>query len=132
MSKLLEMKTAILADGVIDAAEAAQIREVIFEDGKVDREEADFLFELNDAVSGKENAAEWDEVFIDGVTAHVLGDEVTPGVVDAEEAAYIIEKVSGDEQLDVLEQRLLRNIQANATSLDVTLTNFIERHMGQA
>jgi hypothetical protein len=132
MSKLQTLKAEILEDGVIDAAEVAKLEEALMEDGVIDREECDLLFELNDACTGKENAPEWDEFFVKSVTAHVLADEATPGVVDADEAAYIIEKVSGDEQLDVLEQKLLRNIVAEATSVDASLTNFISRHMGDA
>ena len=59
MANLEQLKKELLADGIIDSEEVKTIKAVIYEDGKIDKDEADFLFELNDAVSGKENAPEW-------------------------------------------------------------------------
>jgi hypothetical protein len=129
---LQELKTEILADGVIDAAEVTKLSEAVYADGVIDKEEADILFELSDATSGKENAPEWKPFFIKAITDYVLADEATPGVVDEDEAAYIIEKVSGDAQIDELEQDLLRNIEKEATEVHASLTNFISTHMGAA
>lgn len=55
MANLDQLKKDILADGIIDTEEVKTIKSVIYEDGKIDKDEADFLFELNDAVSGKNN-----------------------------------------------------------------------------
>ena len=61
MANLDQLKKELLADGIIDSEEVNTIKSVIYEDGKIDKDEADFLFELNDAVSGKDNAPEWKE-----------------------------------------------------------------------
>jgi hypothetical protein len=37
MSTLEELKSSILADGVIDEAEVKQVREALYADGKIDR-----------------------------------------------------------------------------------------------
>ena len=55
MKSLEQLKSELLADGVIDAAEVTELETVLFADGKIDTEEAEFLFELNNAVSGKAN-----------------------------------------------------------------------------
>ena len=55
MKTLQEYKAELLADGIIDANEVKELEQLLFTDGKIDSEEADFLFELNDAVSGKDN-----------------------------------------------------------------------------
>ena len=55
MKALEELKKSVLEDGIIDAAEVKEIRDVVYADGKIDQEEAEFLFELNDAVSGHNN-----------------------------------------------------------------------------
>jgi hypothetical protein len=115
MSTLAELKTSVLEDGTVDAAEVAQIREAIFDDGIVDREEADFLFEINDAVSGKENDAGWQTLFVEGISKHVLEDETSPGVIDNDEAAYLKEKIHGDGQVDDAEKALLSEIKDKAT-----------------
>ncbi|MDA8807147.1 hypothetical protein N9N55_07975 [Opitutales bacterium] len=123
---LEQFKAAILEDGVIDADEVAKIKARLYEDGIIDREEADFLFDLNDACSGKENDPAWHDFFIEAISDHVLKDEATPGVIDEDEASYLIEKIKGDGQVDKTELALLVNICEKATgdSPD-NLTNFI-------
>jgi|SaaInl7_100m_RNA_FD_contig_31_1274633_length_2087_multi_10_in_0_out_0_2 hypothetical protein len=125
-SSLEDLKTAILEDGIIDAEEVGKIKARLYEDGIIDREEADFLFDLNDAVSGKENDPSWHDFFIEAMSDHVLKDEATPGVIDDDEATYLIDKIKGDGQVDKTELGLLVNICEKATgdSPD-SLTGFI-------
>lgn len=116
-----EVKAAVLADGKIDADEAAALKERLYADGVIDQEEADFLFELNDAVSGADNAPEWKELFVEALTDFVLADETTPGVVDEDEAKYLLAKIDGDGTVDDVEKALLLNIAAKATSVHASL-----------
>lgn len=113
--KLEQLKTAILADGVIDGDEVRTISAAIYEDGKIDREEADFMFALNDAVSGKENHYSWKDLFVKAITDHVLKDDTSYGSVDDEEADYLIGKIQGDGKIDEIEQALLLKIIEKAT-----------------
>ena len=108
----------IIQDGVVDAQEANQIKAEILADGVIDREEADMLFEINDAVSGNDNSTEWNQLFVDAVAHHVLNDEETPGVVDADEAEWLLSKINGDGQVDTLERALLVYIGAVATKIE--------------
>ena len=103
MATLEELKKELLADGVID------------------KEEADFLFELNDAVSGKENAPEWTAFFTQAICDYLLNDEVSPGEIDADEEAWLIAKVNSDGQVDEAEKALLRAIKAQAKSFPAGL-----------
>lgn len=111
-----DFTTAILDDGVIDSDEVAKIKERLYEDGVIDREEADFLFALNDAVSVKENDPSWSDFFVEAISDHVLKDDESPGSIDEDEAAYLIEKIKGDGSVDAVELSLLVNISANSTS----------------
>ncbi len=113
--KLEQLKTAILADGVIDGDEVRTISAAIYEDGKIDREEADFMFALNDAVSGKENHYSWKDLFVKAITDYVLKDDTSYGSVDDEEADYLIGKIQGDGKIDEIEQALLLKIVEKAT-----------------
>ena len=72
---LEELASAVLEDGIIDADEVAKIRERLYEDGVIDREEADFLFALNDGVSGKDNDPGWTDLFVEAISDHVLKDD---------------------------------------------------------
>lgn len=107
---LAEFATEILEDGVIDEAEVTKIRARVFEDGKIDRDEADFLFKLNDATSGKANHASWQALYVEALTSHVIDDDGSPGEVDDAEWAYLRGKIEGDGKIDANEIALLVNI----------------------
>jgi len=115
-------KTRILQDGIIDADEVTMLSTIIFGAGGaggegVSRTEADFLFELNDAVSGKENAAEWTDFFVKAIASHVLEDEQSPGEIDDAEADWLIAKIEGDGEYDAVEMALLQKIKVDASSM---------------
>lgn len=126
MANLDELKKDLLSDGIIDVEEVETIKHKIYEDGKIDREEANFLFELNDAVTGKDNAPEWKELFIDAITAYVLEDEMSPYVIDEDEADYLYEQINGDGQIDDTERALLENIKAKAKNFPDKLASLLK------
>lgn len=115
-ASLKELLKDIVADGVVDAAEVKGMRARLYADGVIDRKEADFLFAINDAVSGNNNAPGWQELFVEALTDHILGDKVSPGEVDENEASYLIRKIKADRQVDAVELALLVNITAKAKS----------------
>ena len=108
---LNELKADLLADGIIDADEVAKLKEVLYEDGVIDKEEANFLFEINDAVTGKDNDPAWETFFIQAIADFLLKDEVSPGEIDADEAAWLVEKIGADGQVDGTEKALLEKLQ---------------------
>ena len=126
MANLDELKKDLLSDGIIDVEEVETIKHKIYEDGKIDREEANFLFELKDAVTGKDNAPEWKELFIDAITAYVLEDEMSPDVIDEDEADYLYEQINGDGQIDDTERALLDNIKAKAKNFPEKLASLLK------
>jgi hypothetical protein len=115
------LKKSLLADGVIDAAEVASLRAKLFADGVIDREEADLVFDLNDATSGAKNDPSWQGLFVDAITAFLLADEKTPGVVDDDEAAWLISHIEKDGEFDDNEKALIKNLKAKAKSLSPKL-----------
>jgi hypothetical protein len=125
MKTLNQLKTEILADGIIDAAEVKEIEEVIYSDGVIDQEEADFLFELNDAVSEKENDHGWASLFIEAITSFLLDDETSPGEIDSDEAEWLFNKVQGDGQVDDIEKKLLLNLKEKAKSFPSLLEELL-------
>jgi len=104
----------ISAKKVVDTADVEGIRQRLYANGDIDREKADFLFAINDAVSGNDNAPEWAALFVEALTDHVLKDKTTAGEVDDIEAAYLIQKINNDGQVDPVEVALLSNIMAQA------------------
>jgi hypothetical protein len=126
MNTFSELKKSILADGVIDKAEVAKLREVLYADGKINREAVEFLFELNDAVSGKFNVSLWEVFFVEVVTEFLLENGALPGEINDEEAEWLLSKVRGDKQLDKAERALIKNVKEKAKKLpDVLKGGFL-------
>ena len=116
-----EIIKAVLEDGVIDEAEVEQLQKRLYADAKIDKEEAEALFTINDAIKGKNNAASWNKFFAGAICDFLLKDETTPGVVDADEAAWLIEKLEGDGEIDDNEKFLLKSLKENAKELHANL-----------
>lgn len=125
MKTLEQLKKEVLEDGIIDASEVKEIETVIYVDGVIDKEEADFLFEVNDAVSGKANHSSWKNLFVKAITSFVLDDEGSNGEIDADESKYLLEQIQGDGKIDDTEEALLRNLLDKAKSLPAELKNLL-------
>ncbi len=119
--KLSELKSELLSDGIIDAEEVEKLKEILYADGTIDKEEADFLFEINDAVSGKGNDPAWEAFFIQAITDFLLKDEATPGEIDPEETAWLVERIGADGQVDGVEKVLLETLRKEAKSFPEAL-----------
>ena len=125
MKSLDELKKELLTDGIINAGEVKELEEVLYEDGVIDKDEADFLFELNNAVSGKANAPEWKDFFVKAITSFVLDDEQSNGEVDADEAKYLYDQIKGDGLIDDIERALLENIKAKSKNFPTLLAELL-------
>jgi len=125
MKSLKELKIEILADGIIDADEVKEIESVIYEDGKIDKEEADFLFELNDAVSGKSNDDSWGELFVKAISSFVLDDDISNGEIDEDEASYLFDKIRGDGKIDDIEKKLLNHLKSSVSVFPTNLNKLL-------
>jgi hypothetical protein len=94
-----------LAATHISAAECRIIRRVIFASGghgpaAVTRWDAEMLFRLKDATLAEENAAEWDDLFIDGV-ANFLKGFVLPNAQVSHERKRELEAFVADSSVNV-------------------------------
>lgn len=125
MKSLEQLKNELLADGIIDAAEVKELKKILYADGVINKNEAEILFEINDAVSGKVNDTSWDDLFVEAITSYLLNDKNSPGEIDAEEAEWLFEKINGDGQIDGIEKNLLLNLKSKANSLPSNLESLI-------
>jgi hypothetical protein len=125
MKSLEQLKSQLLADGVIDAAEVTELETVLFADGKIDTEEADFLFEINNAVSGNANHASWETFFVKAISSYLLEDENSAGEIDKAEAEWLYNKVKGDGQIDSVEKTLLLNLKSKSTHFPANLASLL-------
>lgn len=125
MKTLQELKNELLADGVIDANETKELETLLFADGRIDSEEANFIFELNDAVSGKINDVAWNKLFVKVITSYLLDDEVSPGEIDEAEADWLYNKIKGDGQIDAVEKELLLHLKCKAKNFPTKLEELL-------
>ena len=132
---LEDLANKILSTGNIDAEQVKEIRLRIFsearilermlDDGLVDRDEAETLFSINDALSAGVYDASWRDLFVEAITSHVLKDEISPSVLDKEEAQFILAGVQNDGKVDAVEIDLLVNVSASVRSAPPFFHRFV-------
>jgi len=112
---LTAIRQAVVEDGPLDQQRVEQVRRLVSARGNsgregVERRLANFLFDLNDIITGRPNHASWAEFFVEAISDHVLDDDESPGEVDHSEAEWLIERIEGDGQYDETEKALLGKI----------------------
>lgn len=85
--------------------DVAVLRDEIFADGKVTKEEVEMIWEKKDSQEG-DTSSEFDSLFAEVVMAWLLADDV----IDEEEATFIIKKINEDDEIDSAESELLEAI----------------------
>lgn len=94
--------------------------------GVIAKEEVVSLSDFNRAESRNENHSSWESFFVEAITSYLLEDETSPGIVDEEEAKWLLEKIQGDEKLDNIELTLLKNLKARSKELPQSLINLLK------
>jgi len=110
---LTNLYDSVVADGKIDSDEVDQIKNIIFDDGIIDDNEVDFLFKVNDAVSGNDNCEEWQELFVAAITDNIMAD----GTIDEDEAVKLENRMNGDNKIDIVEKALLAELKTQNNGL---------------
>ncbi len=108
MANLRAIEEKILANGRVDTPELELLRKELYADGKIDREEADFLVELHKRVQHKTPAFE--HFFYQAIKAHILAD----GKIDAEESAWLRQMLFDDGKIDDHERKFLHELKGEA------------------
>jgi len=96
---------------------ARDLRVELYEDGKIDKDEADAMFKINDAVTGNDNHPSYQDLFVETIADYVLEDECSPGVIDEEEGQYLVDKIQGDGEVDEAERALSLFLKENAEGI---------------
>ena len=105
---------AILADGKIDDAEIKILRKHLYEDGKIDRKEVEFLIELRNLAQKKAGAEpvnpKFETFFFKAISENVLED----GRIDGAEANWLRKMLFADGKIDAGEKRFMQNLKRSA------------------
>lgn len=124
-----EIYNSIIADALVDSQEVTTLKTLLYHDGKIDKDEADLLFRINNACSGNANCSEWNDFFVDAICDFLLKDENTPGFVDNTEAEWLIKSIGSDNKIDELEKQLLSVVNTRAKSIPESLKAFIRSNI---
>lgn len=127
-----EVVKMIIDDEVVDADEVKALEMRLYADTQIDREEADALFAINDAVILKRCDPSWRELFVRAVTDHVLADVESPDVLDDDEWAWLKAKIGADGKIDPNERALLNNIMNRARRVPNDFKAYLNKYMSDA
>ena len=102
--------SAMILSRKVTAQDVAWLRREVFADGEVTGEAADELFAV--ARARMNNAPEWNELFVELITDHVVWQSRPTGVVNEEQAKWLLDKA--DECMSVEALGALVNVLAEA------------------
>ena len=97
-SRLADLAADVLAGGKITADDVLMLRQDVFKDGVVDRDEASFVFHLD--VQDAEKDAAWKPFFVDTLTDYFVWKQYPRGVLSDEDGAFLVERVTHDGRID--------------------------------
>jgi uncharacterized tellurite resistance protein B-like protein len=103
-------KALALADGKIDVKETEIIKREFYADGKLDRSELEFLYDLKK--SAKTVVSTFSELVFAALKPVVLAD----GKIDAKEATWLRKLLFADKKIDEHEKKFLKDLKASAKS----------------
>jgi uncharacterized tellurite resistance protein B-like protein len=108
MPSLRQLEEQIIANGRVEGHELKMLPELLYADGKIDREEADFLVVLSKRVRQRGHAFE--QFFYDAIKDHILAD----GRIDAEKTDWLRRMIYRDDTLDDEERKFLHRLKGEA------------------
>lgn len=127
MKSLEEIREAIVRSGSITASDVVALHDIVYHDGKVMQDEAEFLFNLRKELNDLGNLKAWDSFFIQAICDFILDDERSPEAVDDLEARWLIDQIGEDGIIDDVEQKLLRRLHDEAKHFPKSLQE-IQKH----
>jgi len=115
----------VAADGRVSSEEALRLRQQVFPDGVVSRDEADALIDLAQHVANSDNA--WEQCFAEVLVDHVLQNGAKPNVDDAD-AAWLAARLNQGKPQAVELQALLKLLD-RADSVPESLRAFVRARL---
>jgi uncharacterized tellurite resistance protein B-like protein len=104
MLSLRQIEEQVITNGRVDGHELKMLREVLYADGKIDRQEAEFLVELYKRVRFR--TRNFKQFFYNAIKDHILVD----GRIGSEEAAWLREMIVADDRFDEEKYKFLHQL----------------------
>lgn len=118
-----EIAEKAAADGVISPNEILALRQSGWADGKMTPEEAEAVFQANNAVETP--SAEWSDFFVESVREFIVNTQEPKGYLTQDQAEWLAAKVDNDGKVESLtELELLVRVFEKATSVPDTLREY--------
>lgn len=110
------------ADGAVTADEILSLRRAAWPDGRIDPEEAEAIFVLNDHVVAP--TPEWIDFFVEALTEFVVNGREPRGYVDRDTADWLMGRIDHDGRLDSMAELelLVRVLEKAANAPDALKT----------
>ncbi|HZU39044.1 MAG TPA: hypothetical protein VFA18_24165 [Gemmataceae bacterium] len=110
MLTLREVEQRLLTENAIRGNEVKELQDLLYEDGEISRNEADFLVELYKRVRNR--SPEFRQFFYNAIKDHVLSD----GRINAEETAWLRQMIFHDDRVQDEERQFLTRLKGEATA----------------
>ncbi len=123
MTSLREIEERVVANGRVEGHEVRLLRELLYADGKIDRDEADFLVVVHKRVGHRSH--QFQQFFYDTIKRHILQD----GRIDAEEVGWLRQMIDHDGKLEDEERKFLEQLRGEAKQVGPAFESFYEEYM---
>ena len=125
-TNLASIKEAILKGQDLGDNAAETLKKMLYEDDVIDREEADFLFEINDLTAHLDADDHWNHLFVNAITDHVTEAKDGKCNVTEEGAKYLMGKLKKEDAIFDNEKILLKNVLDKADLATKEFKSFAE------
>lgn len=122
--ELARVAAEALADGILTADEVLSLRQGVYKDGVVNREEAEFLFHLDGESTSNDDA--WADFFVQSLTDYFVTHQHPTGVLSKEDGEFLVDRFIRDGRVDRrTEFELLLAIVEQAKSCPETVVSLL-------
>jgi hypothetical protein len=120
---LREIEVRVVDNGRVEGHEIRLLHDLLYADGKIDRDEANFLVEVHKRVQHRTHGFE--QFFYNTIKDHVLAD----GRVGAGETAWLREVIFRDDTLEDEERKFLQELKGEAKEVSSEFEAFFSEAM---
>ena len=123
MAALNELAEQFKAAGTISAEDTLALRRQMWPDGRIEIDEAELVFALNDSIANR--SREWTDFFVEALCDYVVCQQAPKGYVDAAKAEWLVARISRDSKVESLgELELLVKVLETAAAVPASLKAF--------
>lgn len=123
MAALNELAERLKAAGTISAKDTLALRRQMWPDGRIELDEAELVFALNDSVANA--SREWTDFFVEALCDFVVCQQLPKGYVDEDKAEWLMARIARDGKVDSLgELELLVKVLECASNVPDSLRAF--------